>query len=246
MVQQMNMPHTWSGAVLTGLISVLIALIATTNAYPEAYIGGQLGATLMGDKLTKVELTEFSPAASLSDRELAKSALAGLKIGYYFPRAQWFGIETEFYQTNPHFKQQATTLTIQSGTTLRDFGPVTPGSYPGTLVGDYFRVRTWVPINFMFRYHKTRLQPYIGFGPGIFMARIKTTETGFEGTQDTTSFGFNAKAGLDYFITRHLSVFGEWKHNRTSFRFDPNNNGAFGFNANYNPHFVAVGLNYHF
>ncbi len=243
MTQRMYTKRTWKGALLAGLLSFLIA---TPYAYPEAYIGGQIGTALIGNTLRGVELTDFTPPGIMSNRELASSALLGVKVGYYFPRARWFGIETEFYQTSPHIKQQHTSVTIPSGATLRDFGPVGSGTFEGTLSGDYFRVRTWVPINFMFRYHKTRLQPYIGFGPGIFMARVKTIATGFEGTQDRTSIGFNVKAGLEYFITRHLSAFGEWKHNRTSFNFDGNDNGGFGFKADYNPHFIAFGLNYHF
>ena len=243
MTQRLRTRHTRTGAVLAGLLSFLLA---TPYAYPEAYIGGQIGTTLAGNTLKGVELTDFSPPGTMSDRELAQSALLGVKVGYYFPRARWFGIETEFYQTNPHIKQQNTIITIPSNATLRDFGPVGSGTFEGPFPGDYFRVRTWVPINFMFRYHKTRLQPYIGFGPGIFMARVKTIQTGFEGTQDRTNIGFNVKAGLEYFITRHLSAFGEWKHNRTSFSFDGNDNGGFGFKADYNPHFVAFGLNYHF
>ena len=243
MTQRMHTKHTWGGALLAGLLSFLIA---TPYAYPEAYIGGQIGTTLAGNTLKGVEMTDFSPPGTMSDRELASSALLGVKVGYYFPRARWFGIETEFYQTSPHIKQQFTRIFIPSNATLKDFGPVLGGPAEGVLSGDYFRVRTWVPVNFMFRYHKTRLQPYIGFGPGIFMARVKTTATGFEGTQDRTSIGFNVKAGLEYFITRHLSAFGEWKHNRTSFSFDGNDNGGFGFRADYNPHFIAFGLNYHF
>lgn len=243
MTHRLNIKRIWSGAAVAGLLSLLIA---APSAYPEAYIGGQIGTTLAGNTLKSVSLTDFSPEGSMSDRDLAKSALFGLKVGYYFPRARWFGIETEFYQTNPHIKQQNTRISIPPGSILKDFGTVGGGTAEGVLSGDYFRVRTWVPVNFMFRYHKTRLQPYLGFGPGIFMAHIKTTATGFEGVQDTTSIGFNVKAGLEYFITRHLSAFGEWKHNRTTFKFDPNNSGGFGFQANYNPHFIAFGLNYHF
>lgn len=243
MTRRMYTTPTWGGALLAGLLSFLIA---TPYAYPEAYIGGQIGTTLAGNTLKGVELTDFSPAGSMSDRELASSALLGVKLGYYFPRARWFGIETEFFQTTPHIKQQNTRISIPSGATLKDFGPVAGGTVEGTLSGDYFRVRTWVPINFMFRYHKTRLQPYLGFGPGIFMARIKTTASGFEGTQSSTSIGFNVKAGLEYFVTRHFSAFGEWKHDRTSFNFDANSNGGFGMKADYNPHFIAFGINYHF
>lgn len=242
MIYRLRSRRVRTGAVIAGLLSFLMT---TPYAYPEAYIGGQLGTTIMGNTLKNIELTEFSPPGTVSNRGLAKSALFGLKAGYYFPRARWFGIETELFQTSPHLKQQNVTISIPAGAIFQGI-PAPGGTAEGTLSGDYFRVRTWVPINFMFRYHKARLQPYFGFGPAIFMAHIKTTKSGFEGTQDTTSFGLNAKAGLEYFITRNLSAFGEWKHSRTSFKFDPNDNAGYGFKADYTPHFVAIGLNYHF
>lgn len=243
MTQRLRARYSWRGAILTGLLSFLIA---TSSAYPEAYIGGQLGSTVAGKSLSGVELTEFSPPGSMSDRALANSAMFGVKIGYYFPRARWFGLETELYQANPHIKQQSTTITITPGAVLRDFGPVTGGTSTGILSGDQFRVRTWVPVNAMFRYHKTRLQPYFGFGPGLFMARVKTTATGFEGTQSSARLGINVKAGVEYFMTRNFSASLEGRYNRVNFIFDPTSAGGFGFKANYEMVFAAFGLNYHF
>jgi opacity protein-like surface antigen len=191
-------------------------------------------------------MTDFSPAGSMSDRSLATSALLGFKLGYYFPRARWFGIETELYHTTPHIKQQPTTIAIQSGSVLREFGPVPGGTSTGVLSGDNFRVLTWVPVNFMFRYYKTRLQPYFGFGPGVFMGRITTTIPQFAGSQNSTRLGLNAKLGGEYFFTRHLTAFAEIKYNYTSFDFAANSNGGFGFKATYNPIFLAFGVSYHF
>src|SRR3989304_10617163 len=138
-----------------GVALLLSSVLAAPNAYPEAHIGGQIGTTVAGNSLTSVELTDFSPTGSMTDRELSRSLLGGAKLGYYFPRARWFGIETEFFYTTPHIKQQSTTIPIQPGAVLNGFGPVTGGQTTDTLTGDHFQVFTWAPINFMFRYHKT-------------------------------------------------------------------------------------------
>ncbi len=244
LVMRWHAPLALLGACAAALLISIV--LAVPNAYPEAYIGGQIGTHIAGNTLSNVELTDFSPTGSMSDRELSRSVLGGAKVGYYFPRARWFGIETEFFYATPHIKQQSTTITIQPGAVLNGFGPVVGGTTEGVLSGDHFRVMTWVPVNLMFRYHKTRLQPYIGVGPGIFFARVHTTVTGFEGTQNSTNIGLNAKAGLEYFFTRHFSAFAEWKYNRTSFNFEANSSGAFGFKADYDVHFVAGGLNFHF
>lgn len=235
---------------------VLVSSIVFCNVqdvYSEAYIGGQVGTSIFGNSFKDVGLTDLSPPGStlsppgsISDRELSRSILGGGKIGYYFKNVRWFGIETEVFYATPHIKQQLTTITIQPGTIVQGTGPVAGGTTTGTLSGDHFRVLTWAPINLMFRYPKYRIQPYIGVGPGIFFSRVHTTVAGFEGTQSSTKIGLNAKAGLEYFITRHLSAFAEWKYNWTSFNFEANNNGGFGFRADYQVHFAAGGLSYHF
>lgn len=89
----------------------------------------------------------------------------------------------------------------------------------------------------MFRYPNGRLQPYIGFGPGIFFARVNITEQGFEASQSNTRVGVNAKIGAEFFITRHVAVFGEWKYNWVRFNFDE----TLGIAATYNMHLVAGG-----
>lgn len=244
----MNRMRTVERYLGTIAMTVLISSTITAPlAYPEAYIGGQFGMALpsITKGLSSIELTDFSPEGTMSSRSLKSSPMAGLKAGYFFPRARWFGIEGEFFITTPHIKQQATTVTIPAGAVLKDFGPITGGSSTGTLSGDHFRVFTLAG-NAMFRYHKTRLQPYIGLGPALFFARVNTTAQGFEGSQSSNfKIGLNAKVGAEYFITRHVSAFAEWKYNLARLSFGTTNT-ALGFNATYQMHMASVGLSYHF
>jgi opacity protein-like surface antigen len=229
---------------MTLMMSSLV--LEVPNAYPEAYIGGQIGTTIAMNKLKSVDLTDFSPNGSMSDRSLSRSLLLGFKLGYFFPQARWFGLETEVYHMTPGIKQQNTTVSIPPGAVLNGFGPVAGGSTSAVLSGDNFRVITWVPVNLMFRYHKTRLQPYVGAGPGVFFARVKTTDPLFAESNSSTRFGFNAKAGLEYYFTRHITAFGEVKYNRivTDFNFSRTNN--FSFSATYHPVLISFGVNFHF
>lgn len=252
-MMQRHRVRTTVGVIVAALLLSSMVL-EVPKAYSEAYIGGQIGTAVMGNSLTRGELTDIgspagstlSPPGSISDRELSRSILGGIKLGYFFNQARWFGVETEFFYTTPHIKRQSIRITIQPGTVINGVGPVVGGTSENVFTGDHFRVMTWAPVNLMFRYHKTRLQPYIGVGPGIFFARVHTTDAGFEGTQSSTSIGLNAKAGIEFYITRHFTAFAEWKYNRASFSFDANNNGAFGFDADYQVHFGAAGLSYHF
>lgn len=243
MTQRMSTKRTWGGALLAGLLSFLIA---TPYAYPEAYIGGQIGTTLAGNSLSRVDLTDFSPLGSMSGRDLAGSPLLGGKVGYYFPKVRWFGIEFEANYRTPHIEQQQTRVSIPTSAVLRDFGPVTGGEANGILSGDHFRVITIAPINLMFRYHKIRLQPYFGIGPGIFLAKVTTTQPAFAGSQSSTQLGLNAKVGAEYFFTKHFTGFVEAKYNYARFNFESNSTGSFGFRGTYNPLFLSFGVSYHF
>ena len=155
-----------------GTVGVIVAalflssmVLEVPKAHSEAYIGGQIGTTLPGggglipgNRLTNVELNEFSPAATMSDRELSRSIVGGVRVGYFFPRVPWLGVETEAFYTTPHIKQQNTRVTIPPGAIFQG-NPAPGGSTEGILTGDHFRVITWAPVNVMLRYHKTRLQP---------------------------------------------------------------------------------------
>ena len=239
-----------------GYFAVLLLSLSVSSAYSEMYIGGQVGTTLIGDnnKLTKVDLIDLggppgsilTPRGSMSGRDLASSPVWGGKIGYYFPRMSWFGVELEAYHTTPHIEQQATRLSIVPGTIVNGIGPVTGGDATTSFSGDYFRVITIAPLNLMFRYNKMRFQPYVGVGPGIFLSRIETTVSGFEGTQSSTTVGLNVKLGGEYFFTKHISGYGEVRYNHTTFNFDANDAGAFGFKATYNPIIFSFGVGYHF
>lgn len=230
-----------------GLVMLVACAILPSLAYGEAYIAGQFGIALpsIGKGLTDVKLTDFSPEGSMSDRALKPSFLFGAKVGYFFPQARGFGIETEVFATTPHIKGQTSIVSIPPGATLKGIGPVTGGTNTTPVRGDHFRVVTWTPINLVFRYHKTRLQPYFAVGPGVFFARVKSIDSQFPGTQNNTKLGLNTKAGLEYFITRRFSMFGEWKYNYTKFHFEPTDNQV-GFKATYNMHLAAFGLSYHF
>lgn len=238
------------------LLIPLFVFVNVSRSHSELYVGGQIGTTFFGDnhKLTRVDLVDLggppgstlSPPGSMSGRDLASSPVLGGRIGYYFPQARWIGLELEAYYTTPHIEQQSTRVSFIPGSILNGVGPVAGGEITTGFSGDLFRVITVAPFNLMLRYHKTRFQPYIGIGPGIFMARIKTTIVGLEGTQSSTRVGLNVKVGGEYYFTRHISGFGEVRYNYTTFSFDANDAGAFGFKAIYNPIIFSFGVNYHF
>jgi opacity protein-like surface antigen len=236
-----RMGYLW---VCTLVLFISIS-VSVPCAYPEAYIAGQFGMALpsMGKGLSDIDITtQFLPGTTHSDLALKSSALIGLKAGYYFKRARWFGLEAEAYNTTPHIKEQ--THSFQN--------PAVPGVASGTFQGAHFRVFTLAPVNLMFRYPKYRLQPYVGIGPALFFARIRgegLTPGAPASTSDNARLGVNAKAGVEYYITRHLTAFGEVKYNYARFNFRENADlfpFPYGFESTYRMYLVSFGIGYHF
>ncbi|MGQ0667193.1 MAG: outer membrane beta-barrel protein [Nitrospiraceae bacterium] len=247
------------------IVTVALAIAAPANlfeAYAETYVAGQFGGTFPWNGLSKGDLTTSSAAiqtgtvnfpsgTTVSDQSLKNSFVYGGKIGHYFSRARWFGIEAEIFYSTPHIKQQD--ITLRSGAPFT-FTP--SGGGPSTSIGNElglgvvpgvnFHVLTIAPFNLMFRYPGTRLQPYLGIGPGIFIARLKdpSVSQGVN-TQSSTRLGLNALVGARYYFTRHFAAFAEGKFNYVRFSFEENPN-FFGFDATYTPIHAVFGLSVHF
>jgi opacity protein-like surface antigen len=257
------------GTVL--LISSLLTIftqnmLMAPTVQAESYVAGQFGATFPGNGLSDGDLTSTSAAAppqlpsgtlnfpsgsTVSDLSLKTSFMVGGKIGHYLSKARWFGLEAEIFYSTPHIKQQDITVRSGSPVTLTPSGggPNIPLGNEFTAVGfpgAHFSVLTIAPLNLMFRYPGNRLQPYIGIGPGIFIAHIKDPSiTQGDNSQSSTKIGLNTLIGVRYFLTRHVSAFAEGKYNYVRFNFEENPN-FFGFNATYTPITVGFGISYHF
>ena len=261
----MRTPQPNPRPLAISLLAVSFALMvcpAATKA--ETYVAGEFGATLpsITKGLTNQELTSsnvsgpggtinFPSGTEVSDQSLKSSFLFGAKIGHFFSRYKWFGVEAEIFHTTPHIKQQPVTLTSPSPVTFTPAGggaPINVGnqfSTAGAFQGAHFRVLTLAPLNLVFRYPGHRLQPYIAIGPGVFFGKISTAVTSGPDSQSSTTVGLNTQVGLRYHLTRHVSMFGEWKYNYARFNFKENEN-FFGVKSTYSMNHVAFGLAYHF
>jgi opacity protein-like surface antigen len=231
-----------------GIFAIALTISSVTltvpNAYPETYIGGQLGVALPASLSDgDINSSFFLSGTTHGDLELSNSFAFGGKVGHYFNSVSWFGLEAEVFHTTPHIEQQVHTIQNSS----------VPGpTLTATLQGAHLRVLTVAPFNLMFRYNQTRLQPYIGVGPGIFFARIKgegLAPDSPESTSDNARLGLNAKVGIEYYATKHITAFAEWKFNYAHFKFNENQNlfpFPYGFDATYMVHLVSFGVGYHF
>jgi outer membrane protein W len=223
-------------SVITILLTLMVPIVLfAPQAYAESYVAGQFGVTFP-QSLRNVKLTQDGfGGLSSSDLSLKSSLMGGIKLGHFFSRARWLGVETELFYTTPHIKDQSAIIS----------GP--GGSMPlGPFSGEHNKILTWAPMNLVLRYHKTRLQPYMAIGPGIFFATRKDADGG---TQSGTAIGLNSQVGVRYYITRSWTVFGEGKYNLARIGYTSNDsdpNAALGYRATYSAFIFSFGVSYHF
>lgn len=197
------------------------------------YVAGQVGVSIP-NSFSNLEGVDGNAGLTVSDLSLQNSFIYGAKLGYYFDSMKWLGVETEVFNSTPHIKQQDAAISV-------------PG-FSGTLnlSGTSLRVLNWAPVNVVVRYQMGQFEPYAGVGMGVFFANVKEAETGE--SSSSANVGLNTQLGLRYLVTKNLSLFGEWKHNRASFNFSPSSptQATGGIKGDYSANILAFGVGYHF
>jgi opacity protein-like surface antigen len=223
--------------MITSLLALLVPIVPfAPQAYAETYVGGQFGVILPQSLRNGTVTQDGFGGLDVSDQPLKSSLMVGAKLGHYFTRARWIGIETGVSYTTPHIKEGSLTFS----------GP--GGSAPSpSLSGIHQRIITW-DADVIFRYPGYRLQPYIGIGPSFYFADLKGPDA--PPGQSATSIGFNAEGGLRYYLTRQWTVFGEGKYNYARMNYSSNhsdpNADPFAFRATYSAVTLSLGVSYHF
>jgi len=222
---------------ITSLLALLAPIVLfAPQAYAETYVAGQFGVTLPQSLSNGTVTQDGLGGLDISDQPLKSSAMVGAKLGHYFTKARWLGIETGLSYTTPHVKEGTVTFSGPGGSLT------TP-----TLSGLSQRVVTW-DTDVIFRYPGYRLQPYIGIGPSLFFSSLKGPAA--PPGQSSMAIGFNAEVGAQYYLTRQWTLFGEGKYNWARMDYSSNhsdpNPDPFAFRATYSVFILSVGIGYHF
>jgi len=197
---------------------------------------------------------------SLNDSiKLKNSAMFGGRVGYFFNAYgyPWAGLEVEAFTTQPDIKQQ--TVPYTNGILSNRQIIVTPAQPQSTVVNSTVPIGestlrvTTVALNAVVRYPGKVFQPYAGVGVGLFYFQGTSSFQGnltftpgdpplkFDGND--LQPGLNTFAGMKYFFSDKVALFGEYKYNRATInRLDD----VFGLKGNYSIMHVLGGVAYHF
>lgn len=192
-------------------------------AAAEWYVGGTIGATIpnglsntTGTGQQGGTLNTFGQQTSLS---------YGGKVGYFFERYKWLGIDMDVSNSTPN---------IKSGQ-----ASVTGGTGLGANGGQNLRMTVW-STNLVARYPGERFRPYVGGGLGVFFAHADNTSSA---DWVPGAIGF---AGLNVLLIEHVSMSLEYRYHYAHLSFDNMLGPGRGFEANYSANTLNLGLNYHF
>jgi opacity protein-like surface antigen len=210
-------------------LGTLVALTAVLVAFPfvahaEWYVAGQVGANVP-QGLSSATGEGTATGRTFSTFGQQTSFLYGAKLGYYFQRYKWLGVETEAYSSTPNVKEQ----NINS-----NFGTTRSG-------GQLIQMTTWA-MNVVIRHTGWgQFQPYAGAGLGLYFANLN-------GINTTNNWvpGANAIVGGRFFMTKQAALFVEYKFNYAAFRFDNALGAGAHLDANYTANIAVAGLSYHF
>lgn len=214
----------------------------------EMYVAGFGGYTI-GHGFDDVEGTGLASGANVGDFGLKNSGVYGGKVGYFLPRRlNWLGFEVEAFNTTPHIEQTAVAGIAVPGSHLRvttlAFNAIARAKMMCERHDDHDRTRPAATTESDYRDHDfCRLQPYAGVGLGVFFARASDA-TG--SASDNGVPGLNVLAGLRYFVTERVALFGEYKYNRATFEFDNVGVAGVGLKGDYSASHIVGGLSLHF
>ena len=203
----------------------LFMVTACLNVLPaqaDTYVAGMLGVAipLPGSVTGDENLNYPNPPGpgqlfrGASTQIGMKESLAyGVKLGHYFDRWPWLGVEAELLTATPH---------VMAGTIAIDTKSQTVGTFREAQSGLHLRMTTGA-VSVLARYPGLRWQPYAGLGPAIFWGRATGTGLscdhrcqGPEVSTTSVTPGWTVQAGLRYLVTPHLGLFGEWKYQSTT------------------------------
>ena len=205
------------------LLSLVFVLFTYSSAVAEWYVGGAVGVAMPHDvdDLSgssggySLGISEFSPDSSFT---------GGVKVGYFFEKTPYLGVEINWSMSEPDVDKETVTATITGTPT---------GAYAGQTSGDFLGsvdVASLSSFGFLAMLRATDedakakyngIQPYLGLGFTVSTLDVDSvsahttagaligTTTG--GGDSATDVGFALTGGLNYLIANNIKIYSEYK-----------------------------------
>ncbi len=209
---------------MIGLV-VLLATVLALPAQSAMWVGGDLGATFIGNSDIDVRVTAPGVAAAATAGNVHfdnPQVIGGLTIGYDFVNTgfggyaypewmKYFSFATDFTYNRMSIRSQNLHLNNinVNGNIIQPFNLPVNVALPGTRMDGYMMAWTFL---FMAHYGflpdsevpTGRLVPYVGVGPCILFT--KTNLKSFGGSWGSTDLALVAEGGLRFMALKNVSI----------------------------------------
>jgi opacity protein-like surface antigen len=163
---------------------VVVALTASSAARAEGFVDLRVGGSFTEDNDVEVDPPGFEFSTEYED-----SPTGGIRGGYWFDPLPWLGVAGDVSYFAPDDDTP--------GGPEIDVIPISP------------LLMLRAPLVTSEEFPNGRVQPFMGIGPGIFVTIVDFDSAGDD---DTVEVGLDAHAGLNFQVTRLVSLFAEYRY----------------------------------
>ena len=201
---------------LLASIVFIAGCTASVAARAEGFIDLRVGGAFTDDNDVEVD---FGPGSLEGSTEYEDSVTGGVRAGYWFESLPWLGLAADVSYFAPD---------DDTGGPEYDVIPLSP------------LLMARVPIAKTEEFPYGRFQPFLGVGPGIFVSLLDLDGIGDD---ETVQVGVDLHAGLNFQITRVVSVFAEYRYTYVEPEFEIQ---GVDITPELSTHHAGIGLGFHF
>jgi opacity protein-like surface antigen len=190
----------------------MLTLALFSRSVQAEVVGELYGGGAFTNSTDATDTSSLGGTLTFQNINKESSGTVGGRMGYWFNEVGSvgaFGVGLDVFHFNADIAQQTVPVTFAgfSGT-----GTIAPIDISTVGIGfDLLRFRLHLNKNDEFQ--NGRVQPYFSVGPAVFLTKISDTANATPANQseNDTTLGVKVGAGLNFHVTKALSLFGEYR-----------------------------------
>ena len=203
------------------LLSLVFVLFTYSSAVAEWYVGGAVGVAMPHD-VDDLSASEGGYSLGISEFSPDTSFTGGVKVGYFFEKTPYLGVEINWSMSEPDVDKEAVFATL-TGTPTGIYAGQTSDNFLGSVDVDSLSSFSLLAMlratdeDAKAKYNG--IQPFLGLGftvstIDVNSATLFNTAGAQVGTttnsDSSTDVGFLLSAGLNYIVSDNIKVFSEY------------------------------------
>ena len=203
------------------LLSLVFVLFTYSSAVAEWYVGGAVGVAIPHD-VDDLSGSEAGYSVAISEFTPDTSFTGGVKVGYFFEKTPYLGVEINWSISEPDVDKEAVFATL-TGTPTGIYAGQTSDNFLGSVDVDSLSSFSFLAMlratdeDAKAKYNG--IQPYLGLGFTVSTLDVNSgtlfntagAQLGTTANSDSsTGVGFLLSAGLNYIVSDNIKVYSEY------------------------------------